>query len=194
MILEPEFASPGNPSTGEAKFYGEYLMNAQGEDVVAGIRTPLAVSALEKQNPKIYKELVSTCNKVEKHYRDMQDMEFTIEKGKLYILQARSGKRTAAASVQIAVDLVKEKLISLETALLRIDPNQLNQLLHKQLDPIAVSRGEVIAQGLPASPGAAVGEIVFTASDAFEKAKSGLNVVPWYEQRLHQRLSTNAHS
>jgi len=166
-----------NPSTGEAKFYGEYLMNAQGEDVVAGIRTPQPVSALEKQNPKLYKELITTCYKVEKHYKDMQDMEFTIEKGKLYILQARSGKRTAAASVQIAVDLVKEKLINLETAILRIDPNQLNQLLHKQLDPIAVSRGEVIAQGLPASPGAAVGEVVFTASEAFEKAKSGLDVI-----------------
>jgi len=166
-----------NPSTGEAKFYGEYLMNAQGEDVVAGIRTPLSVSALEKQDPKLYRELVTTCNKVEKHYKDMQDMEFTIEWGKLYILQARNGKRTAAASVKIAVDLVKEKLITLETAILRIDPNQLNQLLHRQLDPIALSKAEPITQGLPASPGAAVGEIVFTASEAFEKAKSGLDVV-----------------
>ncbi|MBU1727905.1 pyruvate, phosphate dikinase [Patescibacteria group bacterium] len=166
-----------NPSTGEAKFYGEYLMNAQGEDVVAGIRTPLPVSSLEKQNPKIYKELVTVCNKVERHYRDMQDMEFTIQQGKLYILQARSGKRTAAASVRIAVDMVKEKLITLETAILRIDPNQLNQLLHKQLDPIALSRAEAIAQGLPASPGAAVGEVVFTASEAFEKAKTGLDVI-----------------
>ncbi len=166
-----------NPSTGENKFYGEYLMNAQGEDVVAGIRTPMPVSALAKQDPKIYKELVTTCNKVEKHYKDMQDMEFTIEKGKLYILQARNGKRTAAASVQIAVDLVKEKLITLETAILRIDPNQLNQLLHKQLDPIALAKKEAIAQGLPASPGAAVGEVVFTASEAFEKAKAGLDVI-----------------
>ena len=166
-----------NPSTGEAKFYGEYLMNAQGEDVVAGIRTPLAVSALEKQNPKIYKELVTVCNKVEKHYKDMQDMEFTIQQGKLYILQARSGKRTAAASVRIAVDMVKEKAITLETAILRIDPNQLNQLLHKQLDPISVNKAEVITQGLPASPGAAVGEIVFTAAEAFEKSKSGLAVI-----------------
>jgi pyruvate,orthophosphate dikinase len=166
-----------NPSTGEAKFYGEYLMNAQGEDVVAGIRTPLPVSALEKQDAKLYKELVTTCNKVEKHYKDMQDMEFTIEKGKLYILQARNGKRTAAASVKVAVDLVKEKLISLETAILRIDPNQLNQLLHKQLDPVALANAKNIAQGLPASPGAAVGEIVFTASEAFEKAKSGLDVI-----------------
>jgi pyruvate,orthophosphate dikinase len=166
-----------NPSTGEAKFYGEYLMNAQGEDVVAGIRTPLAVSTLKTKNPKIYKELVDVCNRVEKHYKDMQDMEFTIQKNVLYILQARNGKRTAAASVKVAVDLVKEKLITKEVALLRIDPNQLNQLLHKQFDPIALNKAEAIAQGLPASPGAAVGEIVFTASDAFEKTKKGLDVI-----------------
>lgn len=166
-----------NPSTGEAKFYGEYLMNAQGEDVVAGIRTPLPVSSLQKQNPKIYKELVGICNKVEKHYRDMQDMEFTIERGKLYILQARSGKRTAHAAVRIAVEMVNEKVITKEQAILRVDPNQLNQLLHKQFDPIALNKADVIATGLPASPGAAVGEIVFTASDAFEKTKKGLNVI-----------------
>lgn len=166
-----------NPSTGEAKFYGEYLMNAQGEDVVAGIRTPLPVSSLAKQNPKIYKELVSICNKVEKHYRDMQDMEFTIEEGRLYILQARSGKRTAHAAVRIAVEMVNEKILSKEEAILRVDPNQLNQLLHKQFDPIALSKTESIALGLPASPGAAVGEIVFTASDAFEKTKKGLEVI-----------------
>ncbi len=166
-----------NPSTGEAKFYGEYLMNAQGEDVVAGIRTPLHVSALKTQDPKIYKELVNVCNKVEKHYKDMQDMEFTIQQGKLYVLQARNGKRTAAAAVKIAVDMVKEKLITKEQAILRIDPNQLNQLLHKQFDPIALNKTESIAQGLPASPGAAVGEIVFTASEAFKKTQEGLNVV-----------------
>ncbi len=166
-----------NPSTGEAKFYGEYLMNAQGEDVVAGIRTPLPVSSLQKSNPKIYKELVTICNKVEKHYRDMQDMEFTIQDGKLYILQARSGKRTATAAVRIAVEMVAEKLITKEEAILRIDPNQLNQLLHKQFDLIALNRAEVVALGLPASPGAAVGEIVFTASDAFEKTKAGLDVI-----------------
>ncbi|MCX6717798.1 MAG: pyruvate, phosphate dikinase [Candidatus Taylorbacteria bacterium] len=166
-----------NQSTGEAKFYGEYLMNAQGEDVVAGIRTPLPVSALQKQFPKIYKELVDTCNKVEKHYKDMQDMEFTIEEGKLYILQARNGKRTAAAAVRIAVEMVKEKVLTVEKALLRIDPNQLNQLLHKQFDPISRDKAEVIAQGLPASPGAAVGEVVFTAEEAFEKTKSGVDVI-----------------
>ncbi|MGB8816147.1 MAG: pyruvate, phosphate dikinase [Minisyncoccia bacterium] len=166
-----------NPSTGEAKFYGEYLMNAQGEDVVAGIRTPLPVSALKTQSPKIYKELVDVCNRVEKHYKDMQDMEFTIQQGVLYILQARNGKRTATAAVKIAVDMVKEKLITKEQAILRIDPNQLNQLLHKQFDPIALNKAEAIAQGLPASPGAAVGEIVFTATDAFEKTKKGLDVI-----------------
>ncbi|MEK7168010.1 MAG: PEP/pyruvate-binding domain-containing protein, partial [Patescibacteria group bacterium] len=116
-----------NPSTGEAKFYGEYLMNAQGEDVVAGIRTPLTVEKLNEQNPEIYKELVDICNRVEQHYHDMQDMEFTIQEGKLYILQARSGKRTAAAAVKIAVDMVAEGLITKEEAILRVNPNQLNQ-------------------------------------------------------------------
>jgi pyruvate,orthophosphate dikinase len=166
-----------NPSTGEAKFYGEYLMNAQGEDVVAGIRTPQPVSALQKQNPKIYKELTTICNKVEKHYRDMQDMEFTIQDGKLYILQARSGKRTATAAVRIAVEMVNERIINKEEALMRVEPNQLHQLLHKQFDPVALNKASHIATGLPASPGAAVGEIVFTASDAFEKTKQGLDVV-----------------
>ena len=166
-----------NPATGEAKFYGEYLMNAQGEDVVAGIRTPLPVSSLKKQNPKVYKELTNICNKVEKHYRDMQDMEFTIEEGKLYILQARSGKRTTHAAIRIAVEMVSEKVLSKEEALLRIEPNQLNQLLHKQFNPIALNKAEEIAIGLPASPGAAVGEIVFTAMDAFEKTKKGLDVI-----------------
>lgn len=166
-----------NPSTGEAKFYGEYLMNAQGEDVVAGIRTPLTVETLNTQNPAIYKELVDTCDKVEKHYRDMQDMEFTIQQGRLFILQARNGKRTAAAAVRIAVELVKEGMITKDEAIMRVEPNQLNQLLHKQLDSLAKNQGEVIARGLPASPGAAVGEVVFTAAEAYAKAKSGLDVV-----------------
>jgi len=166
-----------NPSTGEARFYGEYLMNAQGEDVVAGIRTPLAVSELEKQNPEIYKELVDTCNTVEKHYRDMQDMEFTIQQGKLYILQARNGKRTAAAAVKIAVDLVNEGLITKDEGILRVDPNQLNQLLHKQLDPVATAEAQLIARGLPASPGAAVGQVVFTAAEAFQWTADGKAVV-----------------
>jgi len=166
-----------NPSTGEAKFYGEYLMNAQGEDVVAGIRTPMPVSELEKQNPEIYKELVDICDKVEKHYKDMQDMEFTIQNNKLYILQARSGKRTATAGVRIAVEMVNEGLITKEEAILRVEPNQLNQLLHKQLNPVALVNAEEIAHGLPASPGAAVGEVVFTASEAFNKNQEGLNVI-----------------
>ncbi|MFA5029325.1 MAG: pyruvate, phosphate dikinase [Patescibacteria group bacterium] len=166
-----------NPSTGEAKFYGEYLMNAQGEDVVAGIRTPQPVERLNEQLPEIYRELVDVCNKVEKHYRDMQDMEFTIQRGRLYILQARVGKRTATAAVNIAVDMVNENLISKIEAILRVDPNQLNQLLHKQLDPLAKQEAEVVAQGLPASPGAAVGEIVFTAAEAYEKARTGIDVV-----------------
>lgn len=166
-----------NPSTGEAKFYGEYLMNAQGEDVVAGIRTPLAVSTLKTKNPKIYKELVSVCNRVEKHYKDMQDMEFTIENGVLYILQTRNGKRTVASAVKVAVDMVKEKLITKEQAVLRIEPIQLNQLLHKQFDPMSLNKAEVVALGLPASPGAAVGEIVFSAADALAKDKNGLDVI-----------------
>lgn len=166
-----------NPSTGEAKFYGEYLMNAQGEDVVAGIRTPLAVSTLQKKNPKIYKELVTVCNKVEKHYRDMQDMEFTIEKGILYILQARNGKRTVEAGVKIAVDMVKEKLITKDEAVLRIDPNQLNQLLHRQFDQKSLDKAEPVAQGLPASPGAAVGKIVFNASEALLETEKGVDVI-----------------
>lgn len=166
-----------NPSTGEAKFYGEYLMNAQGEDVVAGIRTPLAVSTLQTKNPKVYKELVAVCNRVEKHYKDMQDMEFTIQEGVLYILQTRNGKRTVASAVKVAVDMVKEKLITKEQAVMRIEPNQLNQLLHKQFDPIALGKAEAVALGLPASPGAAVGEIVFSASDALAKTEKGLNVI-----------------
>lgn len=166
-----------NPSTGEAKFYGEYLMNAQGEDVVAGIRTPLPVSAFKKQNKKIYDDLVKTCNKVERHYKDMQDMEFTIEDGELYILQTRSGKRTAPAAVKIAADMVKEKLINVETAVLRVEPNQIDQLLHKQLDPASVKKAKTIAEGLPASPGAAVGEISFTAADTAQKTKDGKDVI-----------------
>ncbi|MFA6422322.1 MAG: pyruvate, phosphate dikinase [Candidatus Buchananbacteria bacterium] len=166
-----------NPSTGENKFYGEYLMNAQGEDVVAGIRTPQPVTQLEEIMPDIYKELVDTCDKVEKHYKDMQDMEFTIQEGKLYILQNRNGKRTSAASVRIAVDMVGEGMISKNEALLRVDPNQLNQMLHKQLDPNAKKSAEVIATGLPASPGAAVGQVVFTAAEAYAQAQAGKDVV-----------------
>ncbi|MFH0988215.1 MAG: pyruvate, phosphate dikinase, partial [Parcubacteria group bacterium] len=166
-----------NPATGENKFYGEYLMNAQGEDVVAGIRTPKGIHELDKQNPEVYKKLVAVRNKLEKHYKDMQDMEFTIQEGKLYILQTRNGKRTAHAALRIAVDMVKERLIDKKTAVLRVEPSQLDQLLHKQIDPLAKKKGELIATGLPASPGAAVGQIVFTAERAEELAKDGNDVI-----------------
>ncbi|MFA6918494.1 MAG: pyruvate, phosphate dikinase [Patescibacteria group bacterium] len=166
-----------NPSTGENLFYGEYLMNAQGEDVVAGIRTPQPVTHLESIMPEVYRELVETCDRVEKHYRDMQDMEFTIQEGRLFILQARSGKRTAAAAVRIAVEMVSEGMLTKDEAILRVDPNQLNQLLHKQFDPKIQKEAEAVASGLPASPGAAVGQVAFTAADAYAKAQSGMDVI-----------------
>lgn len=153
-----------NPSTGENKFYGEYLVNAQGEDVVAGIRTPKPISELEQEMPKVYKELRSITSKLERHYKDMQDFEFTVQQGKLYLLQTRTGKRTAPAAVKIAVDMVKEKLIKKDEAITRIEPVQLNQLLHRRIDPNASVK--VIARGLAASPGAAVGKVVFSAEGA----------------------------
>ncbi len=157
-----------NPATGENVFYGEYLMNAQGEDVVAGIRTPLPISTLEKQNPKVYKQFYDIAKKLEKHNKDMQDMEFTIENGKLYMLQTRNGKRTAKAALKIAVDLVSEKLITEKEALMMIDPKQLDALLHPQFDNAALKKAKVIAEALPASPGAACGKICFTAERAKE--------------------------
>ena len=166
-----------NPSTGENKFYGEYLMNAQGEDVVAGIRTPESIETLAKKNKKAYSKLVGLKNKLEKHYRDMQDMEFTIQDGELYMLQTRSGKRTAAAAVKAAVDMVKERLISKEEALLRLEPEQLNQLLHPNFDPQAEKNATVLAKGLPASPGAATGRVVFSAEEAEAWAKRGEKVL-----------------
>ncbi len=156
-----------DPSTGARRFFGEFLFNAQGEDVVAGIRTPLPIDALRKRLPTAYRDLVAVYKKLEAHYRDMLDIEFTIQDGTLYMLQTRVGKRTAAAAVQIAVDLVKEKRISKETALLRIDPVSLDQLLHPRVDPKAAVR--VIARGLPASPGAAIGTVVFSAQEAERK-------------------------
>ncbi len=159
-----------NPATGGKEFYGEYLINAQGEDVVAGIRTPRAIRELEKEMPKVYQQLKNITTRLEKHYRDVQDFEFTVEKGKLYLLQTRIGKRTAQAGIKIAVQMVKEKLISKEEAILRIDPEQINHLLHPVIDP--KTNPEVIAQGLPASPGAAVGKVVFDANIAVEKSKS----------------------
>ncbi|MFA5745381.1 MAG: pyruvate, phosphate dikinase [archaeon] len=166
-----------NPSTGENKLYGELLFNAQGEDVVAGIRTPLPITDLQKRMPKVYNEFVAIYKKLEKHYKDMLDMEFTIEDGKLYMLQVRVGKRTAKAAVQIAVDMVSEKLISKEEALLRIEPNSLNQLLHKTIDPKARVKAKVIVRGLPASPGAVYGTIVFDAKEAVDAAEEGKKVI-----------------
>lgn len=170
-----------NPSTGEKAFYGEYLTNAQGEDVVAGVRTPKPISELEKEMPTVYKQLKEITDKLEQHYRDVQDFEFTIEKGKLYMLQTRNGKRTAQAAVKIAVDMVKEGLISKEEAVMRVDPEALNQLLHPVLDPKA--EFEVIAKGLPASPGAAVGKVVFTSEEAITRGDE--------EKVILVRLETN---
>jgi len=164
-----------NPSTGEKEYYGEYLLNAQGEDVVAGIRTPIPLSNLKNDLPEVYKELINIVTLLEKHYRDVQDYEFTIEKGTLYLLQTRTGKRTAQAALKIAVNMVEEGIITKEEAILRIEPNQLNQLLHKRIDPNA--KTEVIAKGLPASPGAAYGKVIFTADEAEELGKEGEKVI-----------------
>ncbi|HRX63567.1 MAG TPA: pyruvate, phosphate dikinase [Candidatus Absconditabacterales bacterium] len=166
-----------NPSTGENKFYGEFLMNAQGEDVVAGIRTPKEIQELDDVMPECYKELVDIYQKLEKHYKDMQDMEFTIQEGKLYILQTRNGKRTAAAAVKMAVDMLEEGLIDEKTALLRVEPNQLDALLHKQIDADAKTDATLLTKGLPASPGAAVGEVVFTAHEASVRRDAGHKVI-----------------
>lgn len=174
-----------DPSTGEKRFYGEFLVNAQGEDVVAGIRTPQPINkgqkmegdlpSLEEVMPDVYQQLVEIYQKLERHYRDMQDIEFTIENGKLWILQTRTGKRTIKAAIKIAIDMVREGLIDEKTALLRVDPGQLDQLLHPNVDPLA--KKNVIAKGLPASPGAAVGEVVFTANDAEKEAALGKSVI-----------------
>ncbi len=164
-----------DPGTGEKKFFGEYLMNAQGEDVVAGIRTPHDIEELKKAMPKIYKELYGLQEKLEKHFRDMQDLEFTIEEEKLFLLQTRNGKRTAKSAVRIAVDMVKENLITKEEALMRIDPKSIDQLLHPQISPKADRI--VIAKGLPASPGAASGKVVFSADDAEIWANRGEAVI-----------------
>ena len=166
-----------NPSTGENKFYGEFLMNAQGEDVVAGIRTPLEIAELDRVMPDCYKQLVDIYHQLEKHYKDMQDMEFTIQEAKLYILQTRSGKRTAASAVRIAMEMLDEGLIDEKTAILRVAPEQLDALLHKQIDNNAKTTAELLTKGLPASPGAAVGKIVFSANDAHEWNEAGKKVV-----------------
>jgi pyruvate,orthophosphate dikinase len=178
-----------NPGNGENIFYGEYLVNAQGEDVVAGIRTPAPINkesqsehnkdlvTLEKSMPKLYKELVTIKNKLEKHYRDMQDIEFTIERNKLFMLQCRVGKRNGPAAVRMAVDMVKEKLITPRDAVLRVTPSQLDELLHPIIDPKVEKEQKILAKGLPAGPGGATGQVVFTAADAVEWAKAGKKVI-----------------
>ena len=173
-----------NPATGENELYGEYLINAQGEDVVAGIRTPEPISTLKDKMPEIYEEFTKYAKILENHYKDMQDMEFTIENGKLFMLQTRNGKRTAPAALKIAVDLVKEGMISKEEAVLKVDPNQLDQLLHPDFDKDALSKAKTIAKGLAASPGAATGKIYFTAEDVSEAVARG-------EDALLVRLETS---
>jgi pyruvate,orthophosphate dikinase len=164
-----------NPSTGENKFYGEFLVNAQGEDVVAGIRTPIPCEQMGQWSKKTWKELLAVKDTLEARYKEVQDFEFTVERGKLYMLQTRTGKRTAAAAVRIAVELVKEKLIDERTAVLRVDPASLDQLLHPGFDPKAVRN--VLAKGLPASPGAAVGKLAFTAEEAEARVKNGEQII-----------------
>ena len=166
-----------DPSTGENHFMAEYLINAQGEDVVAGIRTPMDISALEKQQPEIFKEITTIRNRLEEHYRDMQDMEFTVQEGKLFMLQCRNGKRTGPAAVKMAVDMVAEKMITKEEALLRVKPDQLDQLLHPQFDAKALKSAKPLAAALNASPGAGCGQIVFTAEEAVEWDKAGKKVI-----------------
>ncbi|HPF84453.1 MAG TPA: pyruvate, phosphate dikinase, partial [Aminivibrio sp.] len=164
-----------NPSDGTKELYGEFLVNAQGEDVVAGIRTPLPIAQLKDAMPAVYDELFEITTNLEKAYKDMQDIEFTIERNKLYILQTRNGKRSAGAAVKIAVDMVNEGLIDKKTAVGRVTPEQVEMLLHRQVDPKA--ENEVLAKGLPASPGAGVGVVCFDADDAVELAKSGKKVI-----------------
>ena len=166
-----------NPATGENKIYGEYLMNAQGEDVVAGIRTPQPISQLEEQDSAIYKQLTDIIATLEAHYKDMQDMEITIEEGKLYFLQTRNGKRTAQAALKIAVDLVEDGTLTKEEAILKVEPKQLDTLLHPAFDVEELKKAEVVAKGLPASPGAACGKIAFTADESKERAEKGEKVV-----------------
>jgi pyruvate, orthophosphate dikinase len=164
-----------NPSTGERRFFGEFLINAQGEDVVAGIRTPEHIDQLEHEMPQVYRQLVDIYQRLERHYKDMLDLEFTVQDGKLFMLQTRVGKRTAMAALRIAVEMVQEGLIDEKTAVLRVDPEQLEQLLHPMVDPD--SRVQAIAKGLPASPGAAVGSVVFTAEEAISRGQQGEKVI-----------------
>jgi pyruvate, orthophosphate dikinase len=164
-----------NPSTGEHILYGEYLINAQGEDVVAGIRTPQPILTLKDEMPQVFQQFVETSKRLEQHYQDMQDIEFTVERGELFILQTRTGKRTAQAAIRIAVEMVKEGIIDEKTALLRVDPDQLNQLLHRRIDDTFIRN--VVAKGLPASPGAATGAVVFDADEAEMLGNEGKKVI-----------------
>ncbi|QZY56565.1 pyruvate, phosphate dikinase [Crassaminicella profunda] len=173
-----------NPATGEKKMFGEFLMNAQGEDVVAGIRTPQPIRELKNTMPKVYEQFVNVANLLETHYKDMQDIEFTIEKGRLYLLQTRNGKRTAAAAINVAVDMVGEGIIDKEVAVMRIEPTQLDQLLHPTFEKEAMEKIEKITQGLPASPGAATGKIYFNANDVVKAANEG-------ERAILVRLETS---
>jgi pyruvate,orthophosphate dikinase len=166
-----------DPATGDKRFYGEFLVNAQGEDVVAGIRTPRPIAELCQAMPKAASELQKVCKLLEKHYREMQDIEFTIEKGKLWMLQTRAAKRTGFAAVRIAVDMVEERIISKKEALLRIEPDQLNQLLRPVFDQKGKEKAHLLGKGLPAGPGAATGRVVFDAEDAVEWKKRGERVV-----------------
>ena len=166
-----------NPATGEKKLYGEFLMNAQGEDVVAGIRTPQPISALADTMPEVYQQFVDISSRLEKHYGDMQDMEFTIENGKLYMLQTRNGKRTAQAALKVAVDLVDEGVCTKEQAVMKVEAKQLDALLHPTFDPAALKAATPITTGLPASPGAACGAVYFTADDAAKAHKTGIKAV-----------------
>ena len=164
-----------SPSTGENRLFGEYLINAQGEDVVAGIRTPVEISQLATAMPDVYKEFCRIAKLLEEHYKDAQDIEFTVERGKLYILQTRNGKRTAAAAVKVAMDMYREGLIDERTAVERVAPEQVEQLLHPQIDPKA--KVVPLVKGLPASPGAAAGYVVFDADEAAERGKNGEKVI-----------------
>ena len=166
-----------NPATGEKGLMGEFLMNAQGEDVVAGVRTPMPITQMQEILPEVYQQFLDVCNTLENHYRDMQDMEFTIEDKKLYMLQTRNGKRTAAAAIKIACDLIDEGMISEEEALMQLDAKSLDMLLHPQFDPEALKKAEAVSKGIAASPGAAAGTIVFTAEDAVEHGKNKEKVV-----------------
>ena len=166
-----------NPATGEKALFGEYLINAQGEDVVAGIRTPSPIATLKDEMPEVYTEFANIAESLEKHYKDMQDMEFTIENGKLFILQTRNGKRTARAAIKVAVDLVSEGMITKDEAVLMVDPKQLDALLHPTFTDSALKTGKVVAEGLAASPGAGTGKIYFTASDVIENKKKGIDSI-----------------